>query len=97
MLLSSHHYILYLATGLAVSLTTSANWIGNFAIAQLTPIMIGAVNIFGTFYILASVLLVAFLFTLLSVPETKGESLEKMDMIFAKPWLQRIDLFYYLR
>ena len=27
----------------------------------------------------------------------QGESLERIDKLFSKPWLERIDLFYYLR
>ena len=56
----------------AVSLTTAANWIGNFIVAMLTPVLIASsLQIHGTFYILSGALLVAFFFVLFSLPETK--------------------------
>lgn len=27
----------------------------------------------------------------------QGEGLEKIDVLFSKPWLDRVDLFYYLK
>lgn len=85
--------------GVAVSITTSANWIGNFIVAMVTPILLGnpVLGTAGTFYIISVFLFLAFVFVLLTLPETKGESLERIDQLFSKPWLQRINLFYYLR
>ena len=58
--------------GIAVSITTAANWTGNFVIAMLTPILITSpLKIFGTFYILCGALFLAVLFVLLTLPETK--------------------------
>ena len=58
--------------GIAVSITTAANWIGNFVIAMLTPILITSpLRIFGTFYLLCGALFLAVLFVLLTLPETK--------------------------
>ena len=51
----------------------------------------------GTFFILSIFLFAAFHFVLLTLPETKGESLEKIDQLFMKPYLERINLSYYLR
>lgn len=57
--------------GVAVSVTTAANWIGNFVIAILTPILITSpLGIYGTFYILSGALFLAVLFVLLTLPET---------------------------
>ncbi|XP_019857805.1 PREDICTED: proton myo-inositol cotransporter-like isoform X1 [Amphimedon queenslandica] len=84
--------------GVAVSVTTSGNWIANFWVAMVTPLLLGSVlKTAGTFYILAGFLFASFLFVLLTLPETKGESLERIDELFLKLWLQRINLFYYLR
>jgi MFS family permease len=84
--------------GLAVSITTTANWTGNFLVALATPILLGsALHTYGTFYLLSGFILLATLFVLFSLPETKGESLERIDKLFSKPWLERIDLLYYLR
>jgi hypothetical protein len=85
-------------SGIAVSITTTANWTGNFIIALSTPILLNSsLQTHGTFYILAALLLLATTFVLFTLPETKGESLEKIDELFSKPWLERINLFYYLR
>ena len=89
---------LSLSSGVAVSVTTSGNWIGNFVVAMVTPLLLGSVlKTAGTFYILAGFLFASFLFVLLTLPETKGESLERIDQLFLRPWLERINLFYYLR
>ncbi len=84
---------------MAVSITTSANWIGNFIVAMVTPILLGSEHLGtpGTFYIISVFLFMAFVFVLLTLPETKGVSLEEMDQLFAKPWVQRINPLYYLR
>ena len=93
------HISYFCILGVAVSITTSANWIGNFIVAMVTPILLGnpVLGTAGTFYIISVFLFLAFVFVLLTLPETKGESLERIDQLFSKPWLQRIDLFYYLR
>lgn len=58
--------------GISVSITTSANWLGNFVVAMLTPILIASsLGISGTFFLLAAMLALAFLFVLLVLPETK--------------------------
>lgn len=58
--------------GTAVSITTAANWFGNFIIAMLTPVLIASpLRIFGTFYIVCVALLVGVIFVLLTLPETK--------------------------
>lgn len=56
----------------SVSITTASNWLGNFLVAMLTPILIASpVGIHGTFYLLSGLLLAAFFFVLLTLPETK--------------------------
>jgi len=57
---------------IAVSITTAANWTGNFVVAMLTPILIASpFKIYGTFYLLSGMLLAALLFVLFTLPETK--------------------------
>ncbi len=59
--------------GVSVSITTSANWLGNFVVAMLTPILlVSDLGISGTFFLLAGILVLAFLFVLLVLPETKA-------------------------
>ena len=59
-------------TGIAVSLTTAANWTGNFVLAITTPVLLASqLQTYGTFYIYSLLLAAAFLFVLLTLPETK--------------------------
>jgi len=58
--------------GIAVSLTTAANWTGNFVLAITTPVLLASqLQTYGTFYIYSLLLAAAFLFVLLTLPETK--------------------------
>jgi len=63
-----------------VAATACANWVGNYAIAQLTPVLLGGLG-FGTFYVFAMFTLLA-LALALWLPETKGVMLEHIDEIF---------------
>ena len=57
---------------MGVSITTAANWTGNFLVAMLTPVLLASpLQIHGTFYVLSIALFAAFLFVLLTLPETK--------------------------
>ncbi|KAI8871500.1 general substrate transporter, partial [Ramicandelaber brevisporus] len=65
----------------ATSFTTASNWLFNFVIAQVAPIVMQAITwkfylIFMAFNWLS--LLVVWYF----YPETKGRSLEEMDKVF---------------
>lgn len=61
----------------AVSITTAANWAGNFVVAMLTPVLIASpLKIYGTFYLLSGALVAGLLFVLLTLPETKVSVLE---------------------
>ena len=56
---------------------------------MVTPLLLGStLGTAGTFFILSIFLFAAFLFVLLTLPETKGESLEKIDQLFMKPCLE---------
>ena len=58
--------------GIAVSLTTAANWIGNFVVAITTPVLIASqLQTYGTFYIYSLLLAAGLFFVLLTLPETK--------------------------
>eukprot|EP00932_Pfiesteria_piscicida_P010377 SRR837773.21301.p3 GENE.SRR837773.21301~~SRR837773.21301.p3 ORF type:complete len:254 (-),score=93.32 SRR837773.21301:5-664(-) len=65
-----------------VGVCTLANWVGNFIIAQFTPMMLSSIQfstflVFG-FFCLISVFLAAWL------PETKGVPLELIQVLFDK-------------
>ena len=63
-----------------VATATCANWVGNYLIAQCTPILLGKIG-FMTFSVFAAF---AWLALLLAgwLPETKGVVLEQMDQVF---------------
>lgn len=63
-----------------VATATCTNWIGNYLIAQCTPILLGKIG-FMTFYIFGAF---SFLALLLArwLPETRGVALEQMDQVF---------------
>ncbi|KAG2229946.1 general substrate transporter [Thamnidium elegans] len=65
----------------AMSVTTSANWMCNFIIGLIVPVMLENIT-YGTYIFFACFLVLSFFFVWLFVPETKGRSLEEMDEIF---------------
>lgn len=65
----------------AMSLTTSSTWMCNFIVGLVTPDMIESIG-FGTYLFFAAFALIAFAFTWFIIPETKGKSLEEMDVVF---------------
>jgi len=64
-----------------VSIGGSANWLNNFAVGLATSPFIGASN-FGTFIFFGIMSVLAILFLIFFVPETKGRTLEEMDELF---------------
>ncbi|CEP07802.1 hypothetical protein [Parasitella parasitica] len=65
----------------AMSITTSANWMCNFIIGLIVPIMLENIT-YGTYIFFACFLVLSFFFVWIFVPETKGRSLEEMDQVF---------------
>ncbi|KAF8633067.1 hypothetical protein AX17_004685 [Amanita inopinata Kibby_2008] len=65
-----------------VALSTASNWINNFLIGLVTPVMMqtSPSATFGTF---GSACLLAYLWSTYCVPETANVSLEEMDAVFA--------------
>ncbi|KAL1924892.1 uncharacterized protein VTP21DRAFT_4546 [Calcarisporiella thermophila] len=67
--------------GKANSVTSAANWAANWAIGQLSPLLM--VNSEWAMYAIFAICCAAMgLFVYLFLPETKGKSLEEMDLIF---------------
>jgi len=64
----------------ALGVTTVANWVGNFIIAQFTPMLLDAIQ-FSTFFVFG---FFCFLGVLISayIPETKGVPLENIQELF---------------
>ncbi|KAF9638172.1 putative d-xylose-proton symporter protein [Lasiodiplodia theobromae] len=65
----------------AMSITTSATWMCNFIIGLVTPDMLETIG-WGTYIFFAAFCLLALAFTYFFVPETRGKSLEDMDVVF---------------
>ncbi|WVQ98396.1 hypothetical protein IAU59_005519 [Kwoniella sp. CBS 9459] len=66
------------------SIATACNWITNYAVVQFTPS--GIANLGWRFYIIFAIINAAFLPPIyFFFPETKGLSLEAIDLIFAPP------------
>ncbi|KAG6908544.1 hypothetical protein DXG01_004177 [Tephrocybe rancida] len=67
--------------GKGLSIAASSNWMNNFIVGEVTPIMQEKLG-FGTFVFFGTFSLLGGLFVLFFVPETKGLSLEEMDDVF---------------
>lgn len=63
-----------------IGLSTTANWVGNYIIAQITPLLFDSLG-FGTFFVFAFFSLLA-LCLACWLPETKGVVLERIDELF---------------
>ncbi|KAK2599034.1 hypothetical protein QQS21_005501 [Conoideocrella luteorostrata] len=65
----------------AMAITCSATWMSNFIIGLVTPDMLDTLR-WGTYVFFAVFCVIAIGFTYFFVPETKGKSLEDMDIAF---------------
>ncbi|KAL1922112.1 uncharacterized protein VTP21DRAFT_10754 [Calcarisporiella thermophila] len=65
----------------ANSITTASNWITNWVIGQMVPIILNATT-WGLYAVFALSCAVMGLVVHFFVPETKGKSLEEMDLVF---------------
>ena len=65
----------------AMSITCSSTWMSNFIIGLVTPDMLDKLR-WGTYVFFAVFCAIAIVFTYFFVPETKGKSLEDMDIAF---------------
>ncbi|KAJ4756455.1 Inositol transporter 1 [Rhynchospora pubera] len=68
--------------GVCGGMSATVNWISNFIVAQTFLSVVGLVGTRGTFLIFAGVSVLAFLFVLLFVPETKGLTFEQVERIW---------------
>ncbi|HZY96975.1 MAG TPA: sugar porter family MFS transporter [Candidatus Cybelea sp.] len=66
------------ARALGMSLSTLANWVGNFLVSQFFLTMVARLGRPGTFSIYAALCIVTILFVRAMVPETKRELLERI-------------------
>ncbi|CAL3965630.1 hypothetical protein PZA11_002533 [Diplocarpon coronariae] len=73
---------------LCLVFTTCTQWLGQFTIVYSTPYMMNDIK-WGTFVFFGAALVVALIFAVLFLPETKGLSLEDMDLLFTQAGLAR--------
>jgi hypothetical protein len=66
--------------GSAMSLAGVANWLANFAVAVSYLSILSAAGRPATFFGLAVITVLSFLFMQMRVPETKGRSLAEIEM-----------------
>ncbi|KAI8637655.1 general substrate transporter [Parasitella parasitica] len=64
------------------SITTAANWLMNFIISLFVPVMLTTIT-WGTYIFFGCCCLVMATCVFLFYPETKGRSLEEMDVVFS--------------
>jgi hypothetical protein len=67
------------AVGMAIC--TATHWLFNFVIARSVPYMVSNIG-YGTYFVFASCLTLSIPFVYFFVPETKGLSLEEVDVLF---------------
>ncbi|GAB3253237.1 sugar porter family MFS transporter [Arthrobacter pigmenti] len=66
--------------GLGIGVSVFFGWTTNGFVALYFPTLVGAVGITGSFFLFAAVGLVALLFVITQVPETRGRSLEDLEV-----------------
>jgi sugar porter (SP) family MFS transporter len=64
-----------------ISVSSSVNWIMNFTVAQVTPVMLSNIG-YKTFIVFMCFCVAGFFWALLILPELKGLSLEEIDNVF---------------
>jgi hypothetical protein len=75
--------------GKANAVSTCTNWLFNFLVVMITPIMIDHIK-WGTYLFFAVVNACFLPFIYIFYPETKQRSLEEIDLIFAKGYLENM-------
>ncbi|RIA91781.1 sugar transporter [Glomus cerebriforme] len=65
----------------AMSITTASNWLFNFVLGQVVPILLDSIT-WGTYIIFGILSIIIAIFVHIFYPETKCHSLEEMDSIF---------------
>ncbi|KFZ05699.1 hypothetical protein V501_08109 [Pseudogymnoascus sp. VKM F-4519 (FW-2642)] len=65
----------------AVSLATASNWFWNSILAFVVPTMFWHIN-YNTYFVFATLNVLALIHVFVAAPETKGKLLEEMDEVF---------------
>lgn len=70
--------------GLGIAICTATHWLFNFVIARCVPYMISNIG-YGTYFVFASCITLSIPFVYFCLPETKGLTLEEIDVMFDGP------------
>lgn len=71
--------------GRAVSIATAANWLAAFLVTQFFLSLVDGIGSAATFFLLAGLCVLSYLWILRSVPETRGRSLEQIQEYWTGP------------
>lgn len=66
---------------LTMSIGLMSNWLFNFTISKITPILLQDIT-YGTYFLFASTTMLGVIWTIFFLPETGGYSLEEMGDLF---------------
>ena len=66
--------------GVAMSVATFSLWIASFILTYTFPILNDLLGAYGTFWIYSIICISGFLFVKSKLPETKGKSLEEIEL-----------------
>lgn len=80
----------------ANAISTCTNWLFNFLIVMVTPIMIRNIK-WGTYVFFACINACFFPVIYFFYPETAGRSLEEIDLIFANGFCEGLTMFVWRR
>jgi hypothetical protein len=58
------------------------DWLANFALIEVFPVMLSAIGLAGSMPIFSALDIIALVFVIMFVPETKGMSLEEVVRMF---------------
>ncbi|XP_068974263.1 facilitated trehalose transporter Tret1-like isoform X2 [Bombus flavifrons] len=71
--------------GSAASVATAFNWSCTFIVTKTYEDIVSVIGPYGTFWMFGTIVLVGFVFVIVSVPETRGRSLEEIEKRFTGP------------
>lgn len=70
--------------GVAMSIATFSLWVASFVLTFTFPILNEALGAYGTFWIYSGICILGYLFIQRRLPETKGKSLEEIEIELTK-------------
>ena len=77
--------------GLSAGLATTANWASNLVVSLTFLSLIEGLGTSMTFWLYGAVTILAIVFSYKLVPETKGHTLEELDLLIDRPRSMSLD------